>query len=113
MKFAAIGVAVAATLSIAATAAALPRDVASEFLVADGLEVTLWAQSPLFYKPTNIDVDHRGRIWVAEGVNYRTFRGKDVNQPEAIPFRHPEGDRIMIPVLSPDEFLAARELAGE
>ncbi|MSU62016.1 MAG: c-type cytochrome [Pedosphaera sp.] len=80
----------------ALTAAAAPRELSGEFVVADGLEVTLWAESPLFYKPTNIDVDQRGRIWVAEGVNYRTFRGKDVNQPDAAPFRHPEGDRIMI-----------------
>lgn len=71
-------------------------DVSDGFIVADGLEVTLWAESPLFFKPTNIDVDRRGRIWVAEGVNYRTFRGKDVNQPDAVPFRHPEGDRIVI-----------------
>lgn len=32
----------------------------------------------------------------AEGVNYRTFRGRDANQPKAIPFRHPEGDRIVL-----------------
>ncbi len=72
------------------------RELSEEFVVADDLEVTLWAESPLFFKPTNIDVDGRGRIWVAEGVNYRTFRGKDVNQPEPITLRHPEGDRIMI-----------------
>ena len=35
------------------------------------LEVTLWAESPLFYNPTNFDVDAKGRIWVTEGVNYR------------------------------------------
>jgi hypothetical protein len=37
--------------------------------VPDGLEVTLWAESPLFFNPTSIDVDYRGRIWVAEAVN--------------------------------------------
>ena len=31
-----------------------------------GLEVTLWAKSPLFYNPTNMDIDYKGRIWVAE-----------------------------------------------
>lgn len=95
MKFAAISTAMAATW-FAVTAAAAARDVSDEFVVADGLEVTLWAESPHFFKPTNIDVDQRGRIWVAEGVNYRTFRGKDVNQPETIQFRHPDGDRIVI-----------------
>lgn len=51
----------------------------------EGLEVTVWAQSPLFHNPTNIDIDRHGRIWVAEGVNYR----KHFN-------RSPEGDRIMV-----------------
>ena len=39
--------------------------------VPEGLEVTIWAKSPLFYNPTNIDIDRFGRIWVAEGVRYR------------------------------------------
>ena len=40
----------------------------------EGLEVTLWAKSPLFYNPTNMDIDYKGRIWVAEGRNYRGRR---------------------------------------
>ena len=59
------------------------------FDLPDDLEVSLWATSPLFYNPTNIDVDHKGRIWVAEGVNYRKFRNKTSRA-------HPVGDRIMI-----------------
>ncbi|GAA5495713.1 hypothetical protein Rhal01_01892 [Rubritalea halochordaticola] len=57
----------------------------SRFSVPEGLEVTLWAQSPMLYNPTNMDVDHKGRIWVAEGVNYRSKGG-----------RRPEGDRIVV-----------------
>ncbi len=49
------------------------------------LEVTVWAQSPMLLNPTNMDVDRDGRIWVAEGVNYR--RHYD---------RKPEGDRIVV-----------------
>ncbi|MFT5906511.1 MAG: putative membrane-bound dehydrogenase-like protein [Cryomorphaceae bacterium] len=49
------------------------------------LEVTVWATSPMLYNPTNMDVDHNGRIWVLEGVNYRRKQE-----------RRPEGDRIMI-----------------
>ncbi|MFC4995095.1 PVC-type heme-binding CxxCH protein [Rubritalea tangerina] len=49
------------------------------------LEVTVWAQSPMLYNPTNMDIDHKGRIWVAEGVNYRRKAG-----------RRPEGDRIVV-----------------
>ena len=39
--------------------------------VPEGLEIKIWAKSPLFYNPTNIDIDRFGRIWVAEGVRYR------------------------------------------
>ncbi|MDF1814325.1 MAG: dehydrogenase [Verrucomicrobiales bacterium] len=56
----------------------------SDIEVPDGLEVTLWASSPLLYNPTNIDTDAHGRIWVAEGVNYR----REVHRPE--------GDRIVV-----------------
>ena len=42
---------------------------------APGLEATLWAAEPLLVNPTNIDVDSRGRVWVAEGLNYRLTRG--------------------------------------
>ena len=41
---------------------------------AAGLEATLWAAEPLLVNPTNIDVDSRGRVWVAEGLNYRLTR---------------------------------------
>jgi putative membrane-bound dehydrogenase-like protein len=55
------------------------------FQVPDGLEVTLWATSPLLHNPTNIDIDRDGRIWVAEGVRYRRHHD-----------RRPEGDRIVV-----------------
>jgi putative membrane-bound dehydrogenase-like protein len=55
------------------------------FTVPEGLEVTVWATSPALYNPTNIDFDAQGRLWVAEGVNYR---GKGN--------RRPEGDRIVV-----------------
>ena len=51
----------------------------------EGHEVTVWAQSPMFYNPTNMDIDQYGRVWVAEGVNYRKHFD-----------RRPEGDRIMV-----------------
>lgn len=49
------------------------------------LEITVWASSPMFRNPTNLDFDKDGRIWVAEGVNYRSHAK-----------RQPEGDRIMV-----------------
>src|SRR3979490_1887796 len=57
----------------------------------DDLEATLWAQSPLFYNPTNMDVDIKGRIWITEAVNYRNF-----NNDSAKFFHHAKGDRVMI-----------------
>lgn len=61
------------------------------FVLPDDLEITLWAESPMFFNPTNIDVDARGRVWVAEAVNYRGF-----NTAKQDPLKHPEGDRIII-----------------
>jgi putative membrane-bound dehydrogenase-like protein len=60
----------------------LPPDL---FRVPDGLEVTIWATSPMLFNPTNIDIDRDGRIWVAEGVRYRSHHA-----------RQPEGDRIVV-----------------
>lgn len=66
----------------AAQPTAIPLDL---FKVPDGFEVTLWAASPLLRNPTNIDIDKDGRIWVAEGVRYRSHHA-----------RQPEGDRIVV-----------------
>jgi putative membrane-bound dehydrogenase-like protein len=60
----------------------LPVDL---FQLPEGLEVTVWATTPLLRNPTNIDIDKDGRIWVAEGVRYRSHHA-----------RQPEGDRIVV-----------------
>jgi putative membrane-bound dehydrogenase-like protein len=57
----------------------------------DDLEATLWAESPLFFNPTNMDVDAKGRIWVTEAVNYRNF-----NNDSTQFFHHDKGDRVVI-----------------
>jgi putative membrane-bound dehydrogenase-like protein len=63
----------------------LPDYVPEElFSVPEGFEITLWARTPMFRNPTNLDVDAQGRIWIAEGANYR--RHKD---------RITAGDRIV------------------
>ena len=36
-----------------------------QFEVAEGLEVTLWAENPLLDKPIHMNFDPRGRLWVA------------------------------------------------
>src|SRR5678816_2665576 len=40
--------------------------------VAEGLEATLFACEPMVVNPTDMDVDEKGRIWITEGVNYRS-----------------------------------------
>ena len=57
----------------------------SMFEVDPSLEVTVWATSPMLYNPTNMDIDHEGRFWVTEGVNYRGRNGT-----------RPNGDRIVV-----------------
>jgi len=64
------------------TPANVPLDL---FNVPGDLEVTLWAASPMFHNPTNMDIDAAGRIWVAEGVRYRNHHA-----------RQPAGDRIVV-----------------
>ena len=51
------------------------------FHVPDGLEVTLFAASPMLHNPTNIDIYRDGRIWVAEGVRYRSLGCGPCTQP--------------------------------
>ncbi|MFK7741328.1 MAG: PVC-type heme-binding CxxCH protein [Planctomycetota bacterium] len=76
---------------VLAFACALPAQVpadhvpATAFTAPEGLEVTLWAKSPMLRNPTNLDIDQHGRIWVTEGVNYR---GKAK--------REPAGDRVVV-----------------
>lgn len=78
-------------LPLALVSQAGDRDATKSFALPDHLEATVWAQAPMFYNPTNIDVDERGRVWVAEAVNYRNFNadGDGRMQREA-------GDRIVI-----------------
>lgn len=52
-----------------------------------GLEATLFASEPILSNPTNIDIDHRGRVWACDVVNYRDHGRND---------KRPRGDRILI-----------------
>jgi putative membrane-bound dehydrogenase-like protein len=54
-------------------------------VVGEGLKATLAASEPMLKSLTNIDIDHRGRIWVCEVVNYRKHKNDRA-----------EGDRILI-----------------
>src|SRR6202789_227395 len=59
------------------------------FKVPDGLELSLFASEPMLRNPTDMDIDDRGRVWITEGVNYRsTIKPWGIIQPA--------GDRIVI-----------------
>jgi putative membrane-bound dehydrogenase-like protein len=68
-----------------------PSSEAPFLFLPDDLQATLWAESPMVYNPTNMDVDVRGRIWITEGVNYRNY-----NNDSTKVLHHPKGDRVMI-----------------
>jgi putative membrane-bound dehydrogenase-like protein len=65
-----------------------PKYATAGLSVTNGLEATLFASEPTITNPTNIDVDHLGRIWVCEAYNYRpAINGNPTKD---------EGDRIMV-----------------
>lgn len=51
------------------------------------LEATLFASEPTISSVTNLDIDHRGRVWVCDVMNYREWGAQNTR---------PEGDRILI-----------------
>ncbi len=67
----------------------LPENAAGAFKTAEGLNVALFASEPMMTNPTNMDIDHRGRIWITEGYNYR------YNLNAGHPVKD-AGDRILI-----------------
>src|SRR6266581_4173766 len=65
------------------------RAAMTNFTVSEGLQLSLFASEPMVRNPADMDIDAQGRIWVTEGVNYRSsFQSWGVLQPE--------GDRIVI-----------------
>ncbi len=72
-------------LSTSAAGSRDPADALAALEVAPGLAATTWAAEPLFSNPCDIDVDAYGRVWVAEGVNYRRWNANKS-----------EGDRIVV-----------------
>jgi putative membrane-bound dehydrogenase-like protein len=76
-------------LPLAATAQVPPEKAVSTLKIVDGLQIELFASEPLFVNPTCCDVDHKGRVWVCDSVNYRHTLHRR-------PPTRPAGDRIVI-----------------
>ena len=66
-----------------------PENAVAALDVAEGVELNLFAAEPMLLSPSNIDIDHLGRVWVCEVVNYRRFA--NANNPDRA-----EGDRILV-----------------
>src|SRR5262245_3003571 len=62
-----------------------PANAVANLDVHPELKATLFASEPMLTNPTNLDIDHRGRVWVCDVMNYRGNRDL-----------RPEGDRILI-----------------
>jgi putative membrane-bound dehydrogenase-like protein len=62
-----------------------PSSAIASMRVPKDLSIKLAASEPSLKSLTNLDIDHRGRVWVCEVVNYRKNQGK-----------RPSGDRILI-----------------
>lgn len=72
-----------------ASAQVPPERSRETFATAPGFQVQLFAHEPMVVNPTSLDVDHLGRVWVAEAVNYRRINfGR--------PILRPEGDRLVV-----------------
>ncbi len=67
------------------TAAHEPENATQQLDVHPECVVQLFASEPMMLSPASIDIDHRGRVWVCEVVNYRKHNGERA-----------EGDRILI-----------------
>ena len=66
-----------------------PENALASMEVADGLELGLFAAEPMLANPTNMAIDAKGRIWICEGTNYRSFANPEINYDN-------KGDRILI-----------------
>ena len=85
--------AIAASLLILPPARAQIRDdmeALKTLKVPEGFEIRLFAGADICHNPTSIDVDIYGRVWVAEGVNYRSTFNKGPGPLD------PNADRIKV-----------------
>lgn len=65
-----------------------------EFTVADGFEVTLWAENPLLHKPTQMNFDPQGRLWVTSSESYPQVEPGQTPDDKVIILEDTSGDGI-------------------
>ncbi len=59
------------------------------------LQATLAASEPKLLSLTNLDIDHRGRVWVCEVVNYRRHNGERSAGDRILILEDTNGDGVM------------------
>jgi len=62
------------------------------FTVADGYEITLWAENPLLHKPTQMNFDPSGRLWVASSETYPQVEVGQTPDDKIIVLHDSDGD---------------------
>ena len=62
-----------------------PANAVAGIDVGKGLKAQLFASEPMMFSPSDVEVDHLGRVWICEVKNYRGRKGS-----------RPEGDRILV-----------------
>lgn len=62
------------------------------FTVADGFEITLWAENPMLHKPTQMNFDPAGRLWVASSETYPQVEVGQTPNDKIIVLRDTNGD---------------------
>jgi len=65
------------------------------FRMDEGLELTLSASEPEILSLSNIDIDHLGRVWACEVVNYGPNQGKRAEGDKIIIMEDKDGDGKM------------------
>jgi putative heme-binding domain-containing protein len=62
------------------------------FTVADGYEITLWAENPLLHKPTQMNFDPSGKLWVASSETYPQVEVGQTPDDKIIVLQDSDGD---------------------
>jgi len=62
------------------------------FDIADGFEVSLWAENPLLYKPIQMNWDPQGRLWIASSRVYPQIRPGQEAEDAIIVLEDTNGD---------------------
>lgn len=65
-----------------------------EFDVHPGLEVTLWAEDPMLFKPIQMNWDPQGRLWVASSRVYPQIRPGQEAEDAIVILEDTNGDKV-------------------